>query len=166
MNIGFIKGILQFALLLLVQVLVLNNIHLMDRATPLLYIYMVVLFAHDYPRWAILLLCFLMGLLADMFTNTPGVGAASMTLLGLLQPYVLKIFLTRDSADDLRPSLRSLGAVKYVCYVSILSVVYCVVYFALESFSFFNWRLWLECALSSAALTIVLILVLEAMRKR
>lgn len=164
MNIGFIKGIFEFALLLLVQVLVLNNIHLFGFATPLLYIYMVVLFRRGYPRWAILLLSFLMGLMADMFTNTPGVAACSMTLIGLLQPYVLGLFLNRDSADDLRPSLRSLGTARYCCYLSLLTVVYCAAYYSLESFSFFNWLLWVESVFGSAALTILFILVLENVR--
>ena len=44
MNIDFFKRLLLFLALLLVQVLVLNNIHLFDCATPLLYVYFVVSF--------------------------------------------------------------------------------------------------------------------------
>lgn len=49
MNIDFFKRLLLFLALLLVQVLVLNNIHLFDCATPLLYVYFVVSFQRGYP---------------------------------------------------------------------------------------------------------------------
>ena len=101
MNLNFLKGVLLFAILLLAQVLVLNHIHLFDCATPLLYVYVVLQFRRNYPRWGILLVSFLLGLLVDIFSNTPGVAAASMTFLGFLQPYVLAMFLNRDSDEDL-----------------------------------------------------------------
>ncbi len=43
----------------------------------------------------------MMGLCVDVFANTPGVAAASMTAVGLLQPYLFELFVPRDSADDL-----------------------------------------------------------------
>lgn len=166
MSLNFQKGILLFVILLMAQVLVLNHIHLFDCATPLLYVYVVLLFRRNFPRWGILLISFLMGLLVDMFSNTPGVAAASMTFLGFLQPHVLTMFLNRDSAEDLRPSMKSLGFAKFFYYTVILLVVYCVVFFAVETFSFFNWLQWLECAGGSAALTVLLILAIENLRKR
>ena len=59
MNIDFLKRLLLFVVLLLVQVLVLNHIHLFDYATPLLYIYFVISFNRNYPKWAILVWSFL-----------------------------------------------------------------------------------------------------------
>lgn len=166
MNLNFLKGILLFVILLLAQVLVLNHIHLFDCATPLLYVYTVLLFPRGFPRWGILLISFLMGLLVDMFSNTPGVAAASMTFLGFLQPYVLTMFLNRDSAEDLQPSMKGLGFAKFLYYSAILVMVYCLVFFTVETFSFFNWLLWLECIGGSAALTVLLILAIENLRKR
>ena len=109
MNIQMLRGALLFAVLLLVQVLVFNHIHLFNCATPLLYIYVALLFPRDIPRWAALVSCFIMGFLVDMFSNTPGVSMASLTFLGLIQPFVLNLFMQHDSADDLQPSMRSLG---------------------------------------------------------
>ena len=65
----------------------------MGIATPLLYVYLVLLFPKTYARWLQLLLCFAMGLCIDMFTNTPGLAAASMTLTGFIQPYILDLYL-------------------------------------------------------------------------
>ena len=166
MNLNFLKGVLLFAILLLAQVLVLNHIHLFDCATPLLYVYVVLQFRRNYPRWGILLVSFLLGLLVDIFSNTPGVAAASMTFLGFLQPYVLAMFLNRDSDEDLQPSMKSLGFAKFFYYAAVLVVVYCAIFFTIETFSFFNGLLWLECVGGSAMLTILLILASENSRKR
>ena len=120
MNIDFLKRLLLFIVLLLVQVLVLNHIHLFDYATPLLYIYFVISFNRNYPKWAILVWSFLLGLSIDIFANTPGVAASSMTLLGLLQPYVLELFMQRDSDETLQPAIFTMGMPKYVYFSLIL----------------------------------------------
>lgn len=166
MNLIFLKGVLLFAILLLAQVLVLNHIHLFDCATPLLYVYVVLQFRRNYPRWGILLVSFLLGLVVNIFSNTPGVAAASMTFLGFLQPYVFAMFLNRDSDEDLQPSMKSLGFAKFFYYAAVLVVVYCAIFFTIETFSFFNGLLWLECVGGSAMLTILLILAIENSRKR
>ena len=107
-----------------------------------------------------------MGLLIDVFSNTPGVATASMTFMGLIQPYLLGFFLQRDSPDDLKPTMKSLGFTKFVLYTLISVVLYCILFFTLETFNFFNWLQWLECIGGSAALTIILIIVIENLRKR
>ena len=166
MNLDSLKGALLFILLLLVQVLVLNNIHLLDCATPLLYIYIALLFKRDYPRWGIMLLCFLMGLGTDMFANTPGVGAASMTLIGTLQPYLLSLFLNRDAPDDLKPGMKSLGVSTFSYYTFTVTLLYCIIFFTIETFNFFNWTQWSKNVIGSSLLTTALILAVENIRKR
>lgn len=166
MNIESLRRLFTFVILLLVQVIVFNHIHLFDVATPLLYVYLVLHFRRNHPRWATLLWCFLMGLLVDVFSNTPGVAAASMTFVGLLQPYLLEVFTPRDSADDLVASYRSLGVASFVYYVVILVFIYCLLFFLLENFTFFNWMHWMACTGASAVLTIIFILVIENFQKQ
>ena len=154
----------MFIILLLVQGLVCNHIHLFRCATPLLYIMFTLQFRRNHPRWSILVWNFALGLCVDIFANTPGVAAGSMTAIGLLQPYLLALFVPRDSADDLLPSMRTLGG-SYFWYVLIMVVAYCLLFFTLETFSFFNPVQWIECVVGSSALTFVLIMVLENLRK-
>ena len=124
MSIDIIKRILLLTILVLAQVLVLNNIHLLGCATPLLYVYLVLRINRFCPQWANLLWGFVIGLCVDIFSNTPGLAAASMTLMSLLQPYVLNIFVAHDNQDDLKPSFRTLGPVKYISYTSILVFIF------------------------------------------
>lgn len=153
-------------ILCLAQPLVLNHIHLFDCATPLLYVYMVLLFPRNYPKWGILLWSFIMGVVIDTFSNTPGVAAASMTLIGAIQPYYMEAFVPRDAVDDFRLSVATVGFVKYSLYSFVLVLIYCTVFFTLETFSFFNWLQWLESVLGSTAITFILIITIDSVRRK
>lgn len=165
MSIDLMKRLGIFVVLVLVQGLVFNHIHLFNCATPLLYIIMVLHFRRNHPRWAVLLWCFMMGLCIDVFANTPGVAAASMTLVGLLQPYLFELFVPRDSADDLVPSVRTIGMGSYFLYVLIIVLVYNLLFFTLETFNFFNWMQWLMCIGGSTVITMVMVMAIEGFRK-
>lgn len=156
----------SFLVLLLVQGLVLNHIHLFTCATPLLNILFVMHFRRNSPRWAVLLWCFGMGLGIDVFANTPGVAAAAMTLMGLVQPYLFELFVPRDSADDLLPSPKAIGSTSYFCYVLMLVLGYSLVYFTLEAFNFFNWVQWALNIAGSTVLTFMLVAAAECLRKQ
>lgn len=166
MNAEFFRRLLLYAVLVLAQALVLNHIHLFGYATPLLYVYFVVSFPRNYPKWGILFWSFLLGLNVDAFSNTPGVAASAMTLIGLLQPYVLELFMQRDSEDDFQPSINSMGAGKYIYFTLLLTFIYCIVFFTVEMFTFFNWLQWILNILTSTLLSLLFIVVIDSLRKR
>ena len=150
-----------FVAFVLAQAVVLGRIHLFNCATPLLYVYFVTQFPRNYPKWAILLWAFMLGLLVDTFSNTPGLAAASLTLIAAIQPYLFELLVPRDSAENLKPSLSTLGAMKYSYYIIILVLLYCVVFYSLELFSFFNLMQWALCIGGSTAITLLLIFTFE-----
>lgn len=156
----------MFVVLLLVQVLILNNIHLFQVATPLLYLFFVITFRRGMPKWIILTYSFLLGLLLDIFTNTPGLAAGTMTLIAVIQPYLLETLTPRDSAENMRVSVSTMGFGKFVTFSAILVSIYCVVFFALEAFNFFEWQMWLLRAVSSALLTLLFVLAIESVRAK
>jgi rod shape-determining protein MreD len=164
MTIDKLRLLLLFVVFVLAQVLVLNRIQLFHCATPLLYVYFIIMFPRGYPRWAILLWGFFMGITIDMFTNTPGVTSASLTLVAFIQPSLLELFLPRDAEENIKSSMKSLGVWNFTILSAILVLVHCMLFFALETFSFFNGFYWLQCAGASALLTFVLILVMDRLR--
>ncbi len=165
MSVEQLRHLGVFALLLAVQVTVCNNIHLFSCATPMVYVMLVLRFRRGMPRWGVLLWCFAMGLCSDIFANTPGVAAASMTAVGLVQPYLLELFLNRDSAEDLQPGLRTLGTA-YYWYSFMLIFTFCVLFFTIETFSFFNWQHWLMCIIGSTLLTFVICMAIASVSKQ
>ena len=84
-----------------------------------------------------------------------------MTLIGLLQPYLLEPFVPRDSADDMEVSIKTLGWGKFTTFTLLIVIIYILVFFSLEAFNFFNWQQWLMCIGGSSALTFVFILAIE-----
>jgi len=164
MKIDVLQRFVLFFIFCMAQVLVLNRIQLFHCATPLLYVYFTIMFPRHSSRLSVLLWSFALGLVIDMFSNTPGVASASMTFVAFLQPYLIELFLPRDAEDDIASSAKSLGVGRFAFLAAILTIVFCLLFFALESFSFFNWIYWLKCAGASALLTFIIIMTLESLR--
>ena len=78
----FISRIVWFVMLLLLQALVFNHVHIFGYATPMPYIYFLLILPSVTPRWLYVLLGFLLGLSVDLFTNTPGMAAGALCLSG------------------------------------------------------------------------------------
>lgn len=165
MKIDALQRILTFVALLLIQVLVLNSVQLFGCATPLLYIYFVIIFPRSYPRWALLLWGFVLGMCNDMFANTPGVAAASLTLAAFLQPWLLEICLPRDAEKELKVSTGTLGKGNFALLSLMLTAIFCLTFFTLETFQFANISYWLACVGGSTVFTWVIIQALEKLRK-
>ena len=161
-----VNRITMFVVLLLAQVLILNHIHLFQVATPLLYVYFVVTFRMDTPKWVILTSSFGLGLLVDIFASTPGMAAGCMTLIAMLQPYLLRALSPRDAGENMPSSAAALGFGKYAFLCTVLVLLYCLLFFTLEAFSLFDWQMWCLRALSSALLTLVMILAIESVRSK
>lgn len=165
MNIDTLRRLLLFGLLTLTQAFVFNRIQLFQCATPLLYVYFIVMLPHSTPHAAAMLWGFFLGLATDMFANTPGMATASMTLLGAVQPLWLGLFLPRDVDVNMPTAAKALGWDKYSAYAAALVTLYCLVFFAIEAFSTANIWHSLACAGSSALLTTGLIFTFESIRK-
>ena len=165
MSADFFKRLGRFALFFLAQVIVLGRIHLFHYATPLFYVYFVAMFPRNYPKWSVLLWSFLLGLIIDIFSNTPGLAASVMTILAAIQPYYLELYVPRDSADNLQPSMKTLGPVKFAYYVVPMVLLYCLLFYCLEMFTFFNAFYWLMCVVGSTLLTLVLIFTFEIAKR-
>lgn len=165
MALDTLRRSLLFIIFTLAQALVLGRIHLFHCATPLLYVYFIIMLPRNYPRWASLLWGFALGLAIDIFNNTPGVAAAALTLTAFIQPYLLELFLPRDAEEDIKSSAAQLGRGNFYTLAFILVLIYCFTYFTVEAFSFFNWTHWLLCIGASTLLTYILIVTLETLRK-
>lgn len=164
MTTDILKRLAFVGILVLLQALVLNHIHLFYCATPLLYVMVPLRFSNAQPRWSALLWSFCTGLFVDIFSNTPGVASGAMTLVGLLQPACLQMFIPKEENEEVIPSIASLGWLKYTAYAAILIIIYCLAFFTLEAFSLFNIILWAESIGGSALLTFLIILAVEKIR--
>lgn len=106
-----------------------------------------------------------MGLSVDIMSNTPGVAAASMTLIGAVKPPFFEIFIQHDSEEDIIPSISSMGMAKYIYYATSLILLHNIVFFSLETFSFFDFIGWLCDVGGSTLITLIFVLVGANMKK-
>ena len=72
MLVNYLHKIGWFIGLVLLQVLILNNVHIAGYATPFLYIYLILKFESDTPRNALMLWAFFLGLAVDVFPTRQG----------------------------------------------------------------------------------------------
>lgn len=161
----YIKRISWFIGLVLLQVLVLNNIHIGGYATPFIYIYFILKFNSDVSRNGLMLWSFFLGLSIDMFANTPGMNAAAAVALAFLRSPFLRLFSPRDSLESLEPGFQTMGIIPFMRYVVVCVLFHLTILLTLEAFSFFSFPVLLIKIISSAILTTLCILAIEGIRR-
>lgn len=147
-----------------IQVLVFNQIHILGCITPLISVYFLLLFPKNTSRSTLLVWGFTAGILIDLFSGTPGVVSASMTLAAFFLPPLLKLLISKDAPEDLVPSIRSMGKWKFFQLLFLITLLHHISFFLLEAFSFFNWQVLLTSMGGSIALSLLLMMTLEFAR--
>ena len=153
--------------MVLAQVIVFNHICLFGYAVPLVFIYLIIKLPMTISTNWVLTVSFLLGLTIDIFSDTQGMNSLACTLLGVLRRPVLRLYFPREEEMSMpMPSFRSLGVAVYLKYVFSISLIYCALFFMIESFSLFNpMRLLIKIA-SSALLTFIIIIAIDSLTFR
>ena len=151
---------------ILLQVMVFNHIHIMGYATPMPFVYLLLMLHSHTERWIYVVWGFAVGLIVDVFSNTLGVCAAAMTFLGLVAPLLRDAFMPADRGEDgITPSPRSMQWSGYLRYAATTTILFTSVFYVMECFSFFDVvRLLIHIATSSA-LTLLIICSIEHIRQ-
>ena len=166
MAIVFFKRLGWFWLLVFIQVLVLNHVHLMGYAMPFLYVYLILTLNVTVSRNILLLWGFFLGLAVDIFSNTPGMNAAATTFLAFMRPSLLTLFTPRDCAEDMEPGIKSMGFWLFFRYVLVGVALHHTVLLTIESFSFFDLGFLSLEILSSTLLTTFCVMAIEGICKK
>ena len=163
----FLSRLGWFFLLLVLQVLDYNHIHIMGYATPMPYIYFLLILPATTPRWLYLMSAFIMGLLIDSFTNTPGMATSVLCFCGLLIPALLNTFRPKDTEDEtLLPSIRSMEWGGFLRFSFVLTLIHCSLFFLIETFTLIRWQTLLINIGGSTALTMLMIIGFELIRTK
>ncbi len=159
----FLKRFLLLLGILALQVLVCNNIHLYGYATPMVCALFVIRMPLNVGRIPCMMWAFALGLLTDMFSNTPGETVGSLTFTAFVAPPLLQAMVTKESLEDMVPDYRTMGVWNHIRYATILTLVQHISYYALAFFSFFNMQQILISLGSSLLLSLLFILSLESL---
>lgn len=160
--INLLRGLLYFVVFVLIQVLVLNNIHFLRIATPFLYLYFIIKLPVGMSQAKVVFFSFLAGLAIDMFSNTPGMHAASCTLAGFLRESLIHLYMGKDLPDGIYPSYKTFGYGGFFRYVLTFVIIQHVALFLLESLTFFDPLFLVLRIFASVVMTTLLICTVEA----
>lgn len=166
MGVNYIYKAGWFVGLVLLQVLILNNVHIAGCATPFLYVYLILKFGSDISRNALMLWAFFLGLAVDVFSDTPGMNAAATVLLAFLRPVFLRLFVPRDVLEAMVPAIRTMGLAPFLKYLVAGVLVHHALLLTLEFFSFAHLGILLLRIAASTLLTVACVLALEGIVKK
>ena len=161
-----LQNILRFLILVLLQVLVLNNIQFLGFVNPYIYILFILSLPVKMPRWAALLLAFVLGLTIDIFANTPGMHAFASVMVAFSRNAVINLFISIDEGNNPTPSFYTFSVGTYVKYVVVMVFIHHFTLFFLEAFSFTHFWLVLAKIILSSAVTVLLILGIQSLNKK
>lgn len=150
-----------FVFVALMQILFLNRISLFGYVTPLFYIWLIVRFDSYMKRTGMLLWAFSLGLVMDMFSGTPGLNAASATLLAMVQPGIVKMFVQTERYEQLFPSSATMGGRPFAGYLLLMTVLHHTTYFLLRSIPLGDWSVLVLKVIFSTLLTFIFMIVAE-----
>ena len=161
----FLYYLKNFAIVATIQVLLFNHIHLFGYATAYIYL----LFILKMPRFASrnkqMMWAFALGLIVDMFGNTPGINAAAATTLAFMRKYILAMFVPNGITEDFVPGTKVLRWGAYISYAAICITLFCIVLFLLELFTFTRPLHLAISVVSSTLLTLLFVTVIESFNK-
>ncbi len=129
-----VKNIFRLIVFILVQVYILDKIHLHRFVIPVLYYLFILWLPFSLSRISLLLIGFATGLSLDYFTNTPGLHAAACVLIAYARPFIINLLTPKDTAEFnyREPSPRAMGWAPYTVYAFVLTLLHHTYLYLLE----------------------------------
>jgi rod shape-determining protein MreD len=160
MNKGSLLIIVQFFVLLLLQLILFNNIQFSGFINPYVYVLFFMLLPFNFSRTLMLLLGLVMGLTLDLFMGTPGVHTAATVLIAFVRPMVLNLIAPHDGYEaNTLPRISYMGLEWFIKYTLIIVVIHHLALFYLEVFSFSHFFHTLIKVILSSLFTCVFIVL-------
>ncbi|MDB5203257.1 MAG: rod shape-determining protein MreD [Ferruginibacter sp.] len=151
-------------LFILVQVFVLDKIHVHQMVTPYIYFLFILWLPFKMQRTLLMLCAFALGFALDSFRHQPGFHTAACVLIAYIKPFLVNMLIPQEGSDTNyeEPSIKSMGGLMpYFIFISILSLLHNAWLFFLEAWQFGNIWYFLLKTLLSTAISILLIMIAE-----
>lgn len=166
----------NFVLILAVQVLLLNDVvirtsltfHGMPLFIPLVYPLIILLLPVRTAPWLALLLGFAVGLMVDLFCNTPGMHAAATVLLAYVRIGLLNLFFQQNAKDinEAVPSLFRMGFQSFVIYLLMACTIHHLFLYTLQIWSWKQGLYILLKTLVSVPMSVLIMIIVQLLFAR
>lgn len=164
----FLKNTARIILFILIQVYLLNKIHLHRFIIPYLYYLPLLWLSFSIPRVSLLFIGFATGLVLDYFMMTPGLHAAACVLIAFVRPYIINILTPKDSSEFnyKEPSPRAMQWAPYTVYVFILTLLHHGYMVFLEWLDFGTFFGFIIKVIATTAISMLLVFTVELLFPR
>ena len=153
---------LQFILLVLLQVMVLNNIQFSSFVNPFLYILFIIWLPIDTSKLLVMTLAFFIGISVDVFTDTLGMHTSACVFLAFVRPFILSLLAPRDGYEaNQKPTMNDFDLQWFLIYASLCTLLHHLFLFFVEIFTFSDFFSTLGRALASSGFTLLLIMIIQ-----
>lgn len=158
------KNIIRFILFILVQVFVLDKIHLHQMVTPYVYFLFILWLPFRMGKTKVMLIAMILGFTLDSFRHHPGFHTAACVLVAYLRPFLINLLIPQEGSDSNyeEPSIKSMGGfLPYLIFIGVLTFVHHGWLFLLEAWQFGNIWYFLIKTILSTVISLGLILITE-----
>ncbi len=134
------KNLSRLLLLFFIQVLILKQIqiggHFFNYISLFIYPLFLLLLPLKTPKITLVLIGFGLGILMDLFYDSPGVHAGACLATAFFRPILLAIIEPREGYNvNFSPTMRKYGFIWFLKYAGILYLIHLLVYFSYEIFT-------------------------------
>ena len=162
MNNKWVKYILIFILIVLVQGLVVNNVQLNEYFMPMIYPIMILMLPFNQNALISMGVALLLGLSIDAFSNTFGLHASAAILIGYIRPSLMKYIQPKEGYDNaLLPTIHDMGIMWFAIYASLLLFIHHLWFFSIEIFRIDQILLILGKTFFSFIFSLILIVLFQ-----
>lgn len=162
---SFLRYFLLFVVLSVLQVLVFDNLNFLGFINPYVYVFFLLALPVSIDKKHLMLLAFVLGFVIDIMSNTIGIHIFASVLIAYFRNNWIKVIFVHTDYENLSPSLKSFGLSNYLKYASVLIFMHHLSLFLLESLDWHMFVFNLVRALCNTAVTLLLILLYEILRK-
>ena len=160
-------NIIRAVLLLLVQVLIFNFVKITWFSIPFIEVFVypliILLLPLRTPTSVVILIGFVVGLVVDIFQNTPGVHAGAGAFTGLVRPYIITLLSPRGGYKvNISPLISTINLTWFLKYAAIMVILHCfgvslIDIFQLKLLHYILLRTILTAVISYAVIMIIMI---------
>lgn len=145
---------------LFLQITLFSKISFLGWLSPYPYLWALLLYPINFPRWTSLFAGFTTGLIIDLFQNTGGMHASACLFMMTVREYILAFVVPQSSyEDDSGFSIQEMEIPRFATYAGLLLLIHHVWLFGLEIFQLNKLPTVILKALPAAAMSLIFVLI-------
>lgn len=155
----------RLLLIFALQVLLFDHLHIGSWGLVMMYILFLINLPARIPRWAEMIIGFMVGMMMDVWHASIGIHIAACVALTFVRPLLLNN--TVQDVERIKDNLSSqnIGRAEYIKCAVILIVLHHFIVFSLETWNIQFWWMVLLQTLISSVMTLVIILGYEYLKR-